>query len=29
MYKIAGVGDGEMHDWYLKVVDRLGSTPTK
>ncbi len=27
MYKNAGVGDGEMHDWYLKVVDRLGLDP--
>ncbi len=24
MFKDRGVGDGEMRDWYLKVVDRLG-----
>ncbi len=24
MFKDRGVGDSEMHDWYLKFVDRLG-----
>ena len=24
LFKNAGVGDDQMHDWYLKFVDRLG-----
>ena len=24
LFKDRGVGDSGMHDWYLKVVDKLG-----